>query len=89
MRRGTEKLNRGRLAGWAVTVGSERWLAGESGVAAPALPPQSKTRWLQAVLPWEGDTMCRGLATANSVRFDELRRVPVNSNQFQSFLKKL
>jgi len=24
------------------------WVAGESGVAAPALPPQSKTRWLQA-----------------------------------------
>ena len=24
------------------------WVAGESGVAAPALPPQSKTRWLQS-----------------------------------------
>ena len=67
MRRGTEKLNRGRLAGWAVSVGSERGLAGESGVVAPALPPQSKTRWLQAVLPWAGDMMCRGLAAANSM----------------------
>jgi len=77
------------LAGWAVSVGNERGLAGESGVAAPALPPQSKTRWLQPVLPWADDTMCRGLATANSLRFDGLRRFPVSSNQFQSLLKKL
>ena len=89
MKRSAENLNEACLAGWAVSVGSERGLAGESGVAAPALPPQSKTRWLQPVLPWEGDTMRRGLAAANSLRFDELRRVPVNSNQFQSFLKKL
>ena len=89
MRRGAEKLNKERLAGWTVSVGSERGLAGESGVAAPALPPQSKTRWLQPASPWEGDTMYRGLATANSMRFDELRRFPVNSNQFQSILKKL
>jgi hypothetical protein len=59
--------NAARLAGWAVSVGCERWLAGESGVVAPALPPQSKTRGLQAVLPWAEDTMCRGLATANSM----------------------
>ena len=76
--------NAARLAGWAVSVGSERGLAGESGVAAPALPPQSKTRWLQPVLPWEGDMMCRGLAAINSMGFDELRRFPVISNQFQS-----
>ena len=31
MRRGTEKLNKERLAGWTVSVGSERGLAGESG----------------------------------------------------------
>ena len=67
MRRGAEKLNRGRLAGWTAFVGSERGLAGESGVVAPALPPQSKTRWLQSVLPWEGDMMCRGLAAASSM----------------------
>ena len=56
-------------------------------VSPPALrdlPPQSKTRWLQPVSPWEDDTMCRGLATANSLRFDGLRWVPVSSNQFQS-----
>jgi len=69
--------------GWTAFVGSERWLAGESGVVAPALPPQSKTRWLQPALPWAGDMMRRGLAAANSLRFDGLRRVPVNSNQFQ------
>ena len=72
------------LTGWAVSVGSASGLAGESGVAAPALPPQSKTRWLQPVLPWAGDTMRRGVATANSLRFDELRWVPVSSNQFQT-----
>jgi len=76
--------NAARLAGWVVSVGSERRLAGESGVAARALPPQSKIRRLQPVLPWEGDTMCRGLAAANSMGFDELRWFPVNSNQFQS-----
>jgi len=89
MRRGTEKLNRGRSAGWTVFVGSERGLAGESGVVAPALLPQSKTRWLQPVLPWAGDTMCRGLAAANSLRFDELRIFPINSNQFQSLFGEI
>ena len=34
-------------------VGAEAMVAGESGVAAPALPPQSKTRWLQPSL-WDG-----------------------------------
>ena len=77
------------LTGWAVSVGSEPGLAGESGVDAPALPPQSKTRWLQPVLPWEDDMMCPVLAAANSLRFDELRWVPVNSNQFQTLLGKL
>jgi len=84
MRRATEKLNKERLAGWTVSVGSERGLAGESGVAAPALPPQSKTRWLQPASPWAGDTMCRGLAAINAMGFDELRRFPMISNQFQS-----
>jgi len=84
MRRGTEKLNKERLAGWTVSVGSERWLAGESGVAARALPPQSKTRWLQPVLPWAGDMMCRGTGNGKLHGFDELRRFPVISNQFQS-----
>jgi hypothetical protein len=60
MKRSAENLNEACLAGWTASVGSERGLAGESGVAAPALPPQSKTRWLQPVLPWAEDTMCRG-----------------------------
>ena len=34
-------------------VGAEAMVAGESGVAASALPPQSKTRWLQPLL-WDG-----------------------------------
>jgi len=33
--------------------------------------------------------MCRWLASANSMGFDESRRFPVNSNQFQPLLKKL
>ena len=89
MKRSAANLNEACLAGWTVFVGSERGLAGESGVAAPALPPQSKTRWLQPVLPWAGDTMCRGLATANSLRFDELRWFPVSSNQFQLLFGEL
>jgi len=89
MKRSAENLNEACLVGWAVSVGSERGLVGESGVAAPALPPQSKTRWLQPALPWADDMMCRGLAVANSVRFDGLRRVPVSSNQFQSLFGKL
>jgi len=54
--------------GRSLLAASEGWQA--KAVSPPALrdlPPQSKTRWLQAVLPWEGDMMCRGLAAANSM----------------------
>ena len=34
MKRSAENLNEARLAGWAVSVGCERGLAGESGVAS-------------------------------------------------------
>jgi len=84
MKRSAANLNEACLAGWTASVGSERGLAGESGVAARALPPQSKTCWLQPASPWAGDMMCRGLAAINAMGFDELRWFPVISNQFQS-----
>jgi len=44
MKRSAENLNGARLTGWAVFVGSERWLAGESGgtcVRPPATAVQN------------------------------------------------
>ena len=65
----------------------EAGVAGESGVAAPALPPQSKTRWLQ---PTPGGAVagmaaiCRGMPAENTMIFGDFQSIPINSNQFQS-----
>jgi len=71
-------------------VGAEAMVAGESGVAAPALPPQSKTRWLQPS-PWDGhgrrSLYAGGYQLYGRHRTGNERQMPwftVNSNDFQS-----
>ena len=67
-------------------VGPEARVAYESGVAASALPPQSKTRWLQSP-PWDAPARRSPCAKEASGWPSGLRcqRIPINSNRFQSF----
>jgi len=70
-------------------VGSEAWVAGESGVAsrsAGSATAVQDTMVATAALGRfrETVTICRGLSAANSMMFVELQLFPMISNDFQS-----
>ena len=86
MKRSAAILNEACLAGWAVFVGSERGLAGESGVASR---PAGSATAVQNTLVAGGVALGRrhdvsGAGSGKLHGFDGLRRFPVSSNQFQT-----